>query len=539
MGKKRQREGAAADTRASDADALSRLAQDPASASKAGPDGMLPVHIAIKQRSSVNLVAALLEAYPQGASAADGKGRLPIHWAGERASEGPIVLALLAAYRAGAAAIDGEGKLPVHLAAASRASPDAVVALLEAHPEGARTADASAYRLPLHYAAVRKGNVECIHALLAAHPPAAGQVDGEGDTPADLARAHAVGTAAIEVLARAAAVAALPPPPQHYNADLGAFNVWDISLPNAAIEEALQIYESCGLRNHFISLQRSVVRHAYLAPPDGAHERFFAVRAGAPGDGGQPGWSSDVTWVSVDDEATHARLEGVFRRCDLEAQFGGICECAERLRLYSASFVVRSRCDEPNLHMDYIARVGARALTFMAPLQQFPATGRAPSGHHATRLSAGGDDAGGGGGGDAGGGGGDAGGFQLIYEEAPSPPPVAWESSTENATLNSQAAAPPSTSPPARRMRRHDYQLGRALVFGGGFMHSTEPGRAAGDEPHAYLCFTFGTDRLEHWPLIAQTIDGDQSRMLCRPDGTFVLTQYGRGLQERTGQSRL
>jgi hypothetical protein len=47
-----------------------------------------------------------------------------------------------------------------------------------------------------------------------------------------------------------------------------------------------------------------------------------------------------------------------------------------------------------------------------------------------------------------------------------------------------------------------------------------------------FLCFTFGTDRQEAWPLIAQTIDGDQSRMLCRPDGEIVLTQLGRSMQK-------
>ena len=83
------------------------------------------------------------------------------------------------------------------------------------------------------------------------------------------------------------------------------------------------------------------------------------------------------------------------------------------------------------------------------------------------------------------------------------------------------------------RIRRQEYAFGKAVVFGAGFRHSTEPGSSTepGREPHVFLCFTFGTDRNEAWPLIAQTIDGDQSRMLCRPDGEIVLTQLGRSMQ--------
>ena len=69
-------------------------------------------------------------------------------------------------------------------------------------------------------------------------------------------------------------------------------------------------------------------------------------------------------------------------------------------------------------------------------------------------------------------------------------------------------------------VRRYTYTFGKALVFGSGFRHSTEPGRAAaGASPHAYLCFTFGSDMPEHWPLIAQTVDGDQSRVIAPPGG--------------------
>ena len=55
-------------------------------------------------------------------------------------------------------------------------------------------------------------------------------------------------------------------------------------------------------------------------------------------------------------------------------------------------------------------------------------------------------------------------------------------------------------------MRRYVYQKGRAIAFGSGFEHSTEPGRGRDGQTHAYLCFTFGTDEQQRWPEIARTL---------------------------------
>ena len=503
---KRKRADAAtaeADATAREAEALARLEQDPLSASvPAGTDGMLPLHTACRKRGSCNLISALLVAYGEACSTPDAKGRLPLHWAAERGADRQIVDRLLAAHPTAAADMDAEGLLPLHLAAAAKAPRDTIAALLDAHPEGARTTDASFYRLPLHFAAVRKANLDCISLLLGAYPEAAGRMDGEGDTPAALAKAHAIGDEAIEILSSAAASAAIPPPPRHFNSTLQAYNVWEVPLPAAPLAAANDIYERCELRARFKHLQRGTARHVRLTPPTGAHETFFAVRAGAASAGGHLGWSSDVTWLSVDDTATFDVFRRIFEQCELAKTFRSICQCEADPRLYSASFVMRSRCEEPNMHVDYLEGVGARALTLMTPLRAFPRA-----------RSIGG----------AGNGGGE---FQLVYEEA-----------RPAADGGGAAAAAPAPSVPAPfRVRRYEYQLGKAVIFGGGFKHSTEPGHAADDEPHCYLCFTFGTDRLEHWPLIAQTIDGDQSRMLCRPDGKMVLTQFGRRLQvEKAG----
>lgn len=68
----------------------------------------------------------------------------------------------------------------------------------------------------------------------------------------------------------------------------------------------------------------------------------------------------------------------------------------------------------------------------------------------------------------------------------------------------------------------YEYRLGEAIVFGDNFYHSTKPGRS--EEPVVLLCFEFGTDKMEHWDKIYQTV-GKQAGMLRRPDGEFVQTK--------------
>lgn len=47
------------------------------------------------------------------------------------------------------------------------------------------------------------------------------------------------------------------------------------------------------------------------------------------------------------------------------------------------------------------------------------------------------------------------------------------------------------------------YSCGRAVCFGGGFYHSTQPFESA--QPYAFLCFTYGVTDQELWPSISQT----------------------------------
>ncbi|MEB3333256.1 MAG: hypothetical protein VKI83_12280, partial [Synechococcaceae cyanobacterium] len=64
----------------------------------------------------------------------------------------------------------------------------------------------------------------------------------------------------------------------------------------------------------------------------------------------------------------------------------------------------------------------------------------------------------------------------------------------------------------------YDYKLGKALVFGDSFLHATKPGKS--EEPVVLLSFTFGTDKMEHWPAIARTA-GSQGNLLRLPNGDF------------------
>ena len=56
--------------------------------------------------------------------------------------------------------------------------------------------------------------------------------------------------------------------------------------------------------------------------------------------------------------------------------------------------------------------------------------------------------------------------------------------------------------------------------------------------PHVFLCFTFGSDKEELWPVIAPTINGYQSRFLHRYDGVSELTEIGRYLAAEGGGAK-
>ena len=63
------------------------------------------------------------------------------------------------------------------------------------------------------------------------------------------------------------------------------------------------------------------------------------------------------------------------------------------------------------------------------------------------------------------------------------------------------------------------YKAGEAIAFGDNFMHSTKP--CEFEEPVVLLCFEYGTDKMDRWPQIYETV-GSQVTHLRQPDGQFV-----------------
>jgi hypothetical protein len=62
--------------------------------------------------------------------------------------------------------------------------------------------------------------------------------------------------------------------------------------------------------------------------------------------------------------------------------------------------------------------------------------------------------------------------------------------------------------------------VGEAVIFGDKFLHSTKP--AQSERPVILLSFTFGTDKMKHWPKIWESI-GTQSNLVRLPNGTFLV----------------
>jgi hypothetical protein len=63
------------------------------------------------------------------------------------------------------------------------------------------------------------------------------------------------------------------------------------------------------------------------------------------------------------------------------------------------------------------------------------------------------------------------------------------------------------------------YKTGEAIAFGDNFVHSTKP--CEFEEPAVLLCFEYGTDKMDRWPQIYETV-GSQVTHLRQPDGQFV-----------------
>jgi len=66
-------------------------------------------------------------------------------------------------------------------------------------------------------------------------------------------------------------------------------------------------------------------------------------------------------------------------------------------------------------------------------------------------------------------------------------------------------------------IKSYKYKINEAIIFGDDFDHATEP-YAQTDKLRVMLSFTFGTDKVENWNILKQTI-GEQSNYMILPCG--------------------
>ena len=167
----------------------------------------------------------------------------------------------------------------------------------------------------------------------------------------------------------------------------------------------------------------------------------------------RPGWNSDIQWISCNNRKTYSYFNKLFMDSGVPRAFKSIIRCNSKIRLYQAFFVVRQKCTGLNFHTDYPDGVGSQAFTLMTPFQPL-------SSYNKT--------------------------CHLAYKD-------------DNGKTN-----------------MYRYEMGKAIIFGGGFEHSSQICRASA--PLGFLCFAFGTDQPEYWPQIRDAIN-TQSRILFNSKG--------------------
>ncbi|HEX8842788.1 MAG TPA: hypothetical protein VF757_10880 [Sphingomicrobium sp.] len=219
---------------------------------------------------------------------------------------------------------------------------------------------------------------------------------------------------------------------QFFNPELQAPNVLKVPIDSAIARELLPLWE-------------------------GARRKFYSKA---------PAWKSDVQWLSARNEIDFVRFQSVFDRLGIAAHVEPYLDLDRGVRLYSGFFVIRTRCTEPDFHLDW-RDTNNEAFTLLTPLSS------------------------------------NAAGFGLLYKKADG------------------------------SIGEYEYRLGEALVLGDDFVHSTKPGTS--EEPVVLLSFTFGSDKMEHWPSISRTA-ASQGMLVRRPDGSFERTLLRKRVRAALGK---
>lgn len=187
-------------------------------------------------------------------------------------------------------------------------------------------------------------------------------------------------------------------------------------------------------------------------------------------------FGSDIKWLSATNNVTFSHMSSFFDDLKVRPHVNDYIDGDGGAQLYIPTFIVRSRVKKSYHHLDWPVEVGSNGLTLMTPLYDMSDQTE---------------------------------GCNLLYKDA------------------------------RDREQVYQYKLGKAVIFGGGSMHSTQPcsPRSLEDvqRPWAFICFNFGTTVMEYWPELQKNI-ACSGKMIMRPDGTmsdpFLCDSYNAALKK-------
>lgn len=78
-------------------------------------------------------------------------------------------------------------------------------------------------------------------------------------------------------------------------------------------------------------------------------------------------WNSDIEWISAADEEAFGAFQSAFDRLAIAESVAAYLDFEREVRLYAGFLVIRSRCDKPHFHVDWI-HAGNEAFTVMTPV---------------------------------------------------------------------------------------------------------------------------------------------------------------------------
>jgi hypothetical protein len=80
-----------------------------------------------------------------------------------------------------------------------------------------------------------------------------------------------------------------------------------------------------------------------------------------------PPWKSDIKWISAANQEAFDTFQSAFDRLDIAGHFRPHLDIEHEVRLYAGFLVVRSQCEEPHFHVDWM-NANNEALTLLTPV---------------------------------------------------------------------------------------------------------------------------------------------------------------------------